>query len=116
MNYAKEMLRRNRVIAIYIDNVLECTIFFFITDKDNLKTFSNRPMWSTPEDNENGNILFVDKMIAKTWTPTIRKVLEHEITVKFPKIDEAFWLREPNNRSVIIKKRGTNETVYSQIS
>ena len=107
MKYVSEMLLRNRAIGIYSNNGMECFIFFFITDEENLHTFSNRPMWSTPPDNEYGNIFFVDKMVARRWTPALRRLVQREVESNFPNVDQAFWLREPNNRNVIIKKRET---------
>jgi len=104
MSYTSEMLRRKRVIAIYGDEGMECILFFFLTDRENLRTFSNRPMWSTPKDNEEGDIIFIDKMISRKWNSTLRRLLQSEIEQKFPNVTEAQWLREPNNRSVIIKR------------
>ena len=108
-NYLSTMLSRNRVLTVFNGTNLECVLCYFLTDE--LDTFINRPMWSTPSDNDNGHIFFVDKMVARKWTPTLRKLVELEVEQKFPKVDKGFWLREPFNRSVIIKKRGSH--VYS---
>jgi len=106
MSYVSEMLRRKRVIAIYGEEGMECIILFFLTNEANLKTFSNRPMWSTPQDNEHGNIIFIDKMIARRWSSTLRRLVESEVVSRFPNVTQAQWLREPDNRNVIINKRG----------
>ena len=112
-NYLSKMLARNRVLAIFDGINLECVICYFLTDE--MDTFINRPTWSTPMDNEEGHIFFVDKMVAHKWTPTIRKLVQRQIEEKFPQVTQAIWLREPFNRSVIINKRRTHE-LHSQIS
>ena len=102
--YLSVMLSRNRVLTVFNGINLECVLFYFLTDE--LDSFINRPMWSTPNDSEEGHIFFVDKMVSKHWTPSLRKLVQQEVESKFHKVDRAIWLREPNNRSVIIKKRG----------
>ena len=111
-SYFSKMLARNRVIAVLNGTDLECIICFFLTDE--MDTFINRPTWSTPIDNEHGHIIFIDKMVARKWTPELRRTVYDQIESKFPQVDKAIWLREPFNRSVIINKRSTH--VHSQIS
>ena len=106
------MLSRNRVMTVFDGSNLECVLCYFLTDE--LDTFINRPMWSTPVDNEKGHIFFVDKMVARKWTPTLRKLVEQQVSEKFPQVIKGFWLREPFNRSVIIKKRGNY--VHSKVA
>lgn len=110
--YFSIMLTRNRVLAISSESGLECIICYFLTDE--MDSFINRPMWSTPKDTESGRTFFVDKMVAKHWTPSLRKLVQSEVEQRFPSVTRAHWLREPNNRSVIINKRGIN--VYSQMA
>ncbi len=102
--YLSTMLKRDRVLLIESDMGMECLLCYFLTDT--LEPFANRPMWSCPEDNFNGHIFFVDKMISSRWTPTLRRLVRDQVEERFPQVDQAFWLREPNNRNVIIKKRG----------
>lgn len=111
-NYLSEMLRRNRVITVVGDKGMECIICYFLTNDVN--KFINRPMWSTPKDDQNGTIMFVDKMVSGKWTPHLRRIIQEEIQSKYPKVEGAIWLREPNNRNVIIRRR--REYVYSQVS
>lgn len=101
--YIDQMLKRNRVIFIEENGQILALICFFLVDET--ASYSNRPFWSCPEDNENGHIFFVDKMIARKWTPSMRRFFERQIVDRFPQVDTAFWLREPNNRNVIIRRR-----------
>ena len=110
--YVSKMLLRNRVIIVNGEHGMEAILFYFLTDDAN--KFNNRPMWSTPEDSNTGHIIFIDKMIAHNWTKSLRLAVESAIEKKYPFIDEAYWLREPKNRSVIIKRRRTHE-LHSQV-
>lgn len=101
--YVSEMLRRNRVIIINGKDDMEAILFYFITDDH--KKFDNRPLWSTPQDSETGSTIFIDKMVAKRWTKSLRLTVQNAIEEKYPFIEQAFWLREPKNRNVIIKRR-----------
>lgn len=110
--YFFEMLNRKRVMIIQNGDSVEAILFFFLVN--DVKTYANRPIWSTPEDTEDGHIIFIDKMVAHNWTRELRKIVQEQIESKFPQVTEAFWLREPLNRNVIIKRR--REHVYSQVS
>ena len=94
----------NRVIIIESEFGGEAIIFYFLINPENKEIFSNRPMWSCPEDDLEGTMIFIDKMICRKWTVGIRKALEEAIVDKYPLITEALWLREPKNRHVIIKR------------
>jgi len=101
--YAKKMLDRGRIITIESDQV-ECVLFFFLINFEDKETYVNRPMWTCPEDTESGTTIFIDKMICRKWTVGLRKALEDAIVAKYPHVTDAFWLREPKNRHVIIKR------------
>lgn len=110
--YVSEMLKRNRTIIINDDDGMEAIIFYFLTDTP--ERYINRSMWSTPQDSEVGSTIFIDKMIARRWTKALRTAVQEAIETKYPFIEQAFWLREPKNRNVIIKRRGKH--VYSQVA
>ena len=110
--YVSKMLLRNRVIIVNGDSGMDAIIFYFLTD--DVSKFNNRPMWSTPDDSDNGPIMFIDKMIAKRWNKSVRLAVEKAVEKKYPFVEEAYWLREPKNRSVIIKRGRTHE-LHSQV-
>lgn len=91
---------------------MECLICYFITD--DIQKFANRPLWSTPEDSKQAGTFFIDKMVALKWTKSLRVAVQEAVLKKYPFIEQAYWLREPNNRSVIIKRR--REYVHSQVA
>lgn len=110
--YVSKMLMRNRTIIVNGENGIEAIMFYFITD--DVKPFANRPMWSTPTDQEEGKVIFIDKMVAHRWTKSVRLAVMDALEKKYPEATEAYWLREPKNRRVIVKLGGSR--VYSQIS
>ena len=101
--YVSKMLIRNRAIVVNGEDGMEAIMFYFLTD--DVKPLINRPMWTTPQDTESGHIIFIDKMVASKWTKSVREAVQEAIEKKYPNVHEAFWLREPLNRSVIIKRR-----------
>ena len=103
--YISEMLRRNRVMVVNSEEGMECLICYFLTD--DIKKFSNRPMWSTPEDSKEAKTIFIDKMVARKWTKSLREAVENAVITKYPFVEKAHWLREPLNHSVIINRRST---------
>lgn len=100
-------------MVIQNEGGLQAILCFFLVD--DVYKFSNRPMWSTPYDTEDGETIFIDKMVAKEWTPNLRRTITDAIETKFPFVNGAFWLREPHNRHVIINKRRAHE-LHSQVS
>ena len=110
--YLTKMLERNRVMVIEDEDEMQAILCFFLTD--DIKKFDNRPTWSTPYDTEDGEIIFIDKMVAKVWTKELRNTVYEAIETKYPWVNQAVWLREPKNRHVIINKRRTH--VHSKVS
>ena len=111
--YLKEMLRRNRVIIIENEGRIEAVICYFLTD--DVSKFDNKPFWSTPYDSEDGDIIFIDKMVARKWTRELRSAIYDAVIEKYPFVEQAQWLREPLNRHVIINRRRHHE-LHSQVS
>ena len=110
--YLSDMLRRNRVMTVSSEEGLEAIIFYFLTNE--LDSFINKPTWKIPTDSDRGHIFFIDKMLCRKWTKSLRISVQKQVEEKFPHITQALWLRRPNNRHVIIKRRGKH--VYSQVS
>lgn len=111
--YIREMLNRKRILAITNGEEIDAIISYFLTD--NISKFENKPNWSTPSDSEDGEIMFIDKMVARKWTKSLRVSIYNAIKEKYPFVTQVIWLREPINRHVIINMRGKHE-LYSQIS
>ncbi len=100
--YMTEMLKRDRVLMLESDRGLESVIFYFLTD--DVTPFTNKPTWAMPEDN-NGHILFIDKMLSRSWTKSVREAIREQVEARYPQVTEAHWLRRPKNRHVILKRR-----------
>lgn len=93
---------------------IEAIICYFLTDEIGLLKFDNKSTWSFPYDLPDGDIMFIDKMVARKWTKSLRIAVYNAIENKYPFVEKVIWLREPKNRHVIIKMRGNH--VHSQVS
>ena len=109
--YMKDMFKRNRVILVSGKGRIEAVICYFLTDNANLPKFDNKPLWSTPYDSNDGDIIFIDKMVASKWNRRLRMTIHDAIQEKYPFVEQVIWLREPKNRHVIINMKGNH--VYS---
>lgn len=101
--YVLDMVRRNRVIIINDERGMVAVLFYFLTD--DVSRFKNRPMFSKIDDQDSGSILYIDMLVGRKWTKSVREALQEAIETKYPEVMEAHWLREPKNRNVIIKRR-----------
>lgn len=102
--YLLEMMRRERVMTIWNGDEIEAVVTFFITnDYDKLYRKSD---WHIPDDEPDGYQIYVDKMICKKWTVSIRKALQETIESRFPNVTEGYYHRAPIDRCIKIYRRG----------
>lgn len=101
--YCQIMLRRKRVICVMNGDQIQAVVFFFLTNDYN--KLYRKSEFSTPDDNETGFQMYIDKMICKHWVPAVRRSLQEIIETNFPHVSEAYYHRAPNDRCVIIRRR-----------
>ena len=101
--YFEEMLRRKRVLMISNDDGLQAVITFFIT-RDH-ETLSNKPEFSIPYDDENGTEIYIDKMVAKSFSLNLKRIVQETFESLYPNVQIGFWHRGPNNKCVVTYKR-----------
>lgn len=102
-DYLKEMLKKDRVMVILKDVDIEAVIMFYITD-DYEKVYK-KGNWEIVKDDANGNLMYIDKMVCKKFSIELHRAINNAIAEKFPQVEEAMYLREPNDRRVTIKMR-----------
>lgn len=101
--YMEEMLKRGRVLMLYENNTPIGMVTFFITnDYDSLY---KKDIWDTPNEDQKGHQVYVDKMICKHMTLKMRRDIQELIENNFPLVTEAHYHREPKDRHVMIKRR-----------
>ena len=102
-DYLKEMLKKNRVIVIERDSEIEGVILFYLTDEYS-KVYQKKT-WEVVEDNPNGHLMYIDKMICKKFSREVHMAIHDAILEKYPHVEEAMYLRFPRNRRITIKPR-----------
>lgn len=101
--YLCEALERNRLITVRFDDEVEVLLVFLLTD--DYKTIYKKSMWELPIDNPSGRQIYIDKMICKNWTPSIRRSVQQFIEDAFPNVMEGYYHRAPFDRCVKIYRR-----------
>ena len=101
--FFREMLRRDRVMVITNDGNVEAVIFYFLTN--DYKKLYKKGLWDTPEDEPKGSQIYIDKMICREWTHTLRRQIQDVIENHFPNVEEGYYHREPFDRLTKIKAR-----------
>lgn len=104
--YFQEMIERDRVLIIQSNGRTIGIIFYFLGNS--VEQFDNKPTWLCPQDNPEGHILFIDKMVCKKFNVALKNSLYEAFVSQYPNVTECHWLREPNNRRVIIRKKETH--------
>ena len=78
--------------------------FFLLASMDAVHWLHERPMWEVVEDDDHGTICYIDKLVALTWTPSIRRQIEATITTQYPQITTAVWHRPSETADRLIIK------------
>lgn len=106
-DYLKDMLKKDRVFVIYENSIIVAVLLYFLTD-DYTKVYKKRT-FDTITDNPEGHQIYIDKMICKKWTPSLRHYIKSQILEKFPGVQEGYYHRAPRDRCVKILRRSTYE-------
>jgi len=114
--YVYEMFRHNRVLLVFDGVLLEAIVLFYITN--NYEVLYKKSLWHIPEDEPDGHQLYLDKMVCRKMTLSLRRIIEKCFRERFPLVDECYYHRPPCDRLVKIfrdKRRFSNE-LRSQVS
>ena len=101
--YCQNMLKRNRMMVVVNGEEVMAVLFFFITN-DYTRIY-RKGEFEYPSDHELGFQMYVDKMLCKHWTPSVRHAVQNRIEENFPHVSEAIYHRAPNDRCVKIYRR-----------
>ena len=104
-SYLLEMMRRKRVMIVFKGELIDAVITYFLTN-DYTKIYK-KGEWDIPNDEPHGSQIYVDKMICRRWTPTLRRYVQEMIETTFPNVLEGYYLRAPYDRCVIIYRKET---------
>jgi len=102
-DYLREMLSRNQVMIVMDGEFIEAVLFFYITN-DYSKLYK-KSTWAIGESDPDGHQMYIDKMVCRKWTKSVRESVQRAIQEKFPQVNEAYYHRAPYDRCVKIMKR-----------
>lgn len=113
-SYLISMLEKNRVMFVTYEGSLEAVIFYFLTD--DYKSLYKKDTWEVVKDNPFGSQIYIDKMISRNTTLSLRRRIQDAIEETFPNVMEGYYHRSPKDRCVKIYKRGTKHELQSTVS
>lgn len=99
--YFREMLKRERVMAIYDGPLLTAILIFYLTDDFN-KVYK-KGSWDLAIDNPEGHQIYIDKFACQRFRPVIHRLINEAVAERFPNVTEALYHREPNDRLIRIQ-------------
>ena len=99
------MMKKNRVMLIDGPKGIEAIIMFHLTNS--FEKLYKKGLWDIPEDEPDGSQIYIDKMICRKWSFSLRRKIQDTIEDYFPNVLEGYYHRAPYDRCVKIYKRGT---------
>lgn len=108
LNYFQKMLENNRIVYILDNNKPYAFLFFSMTNDPD--KFLKKDKWEYLDHDENGKIVYVEKLISKGWNKELRSEFERIIAEKYPQFESGVWHRFARwgDRQVIAKRRKIN--------
>ena len=110
--YYKEMLKKDRLIPVFIQGEFKGLITFFIGDESEEDRYIRDDMWSVVEENNpNGEVLYIDQFLSDhdvknaRWGVYFWNKLIIYIKERFPQIKIIRWNRFKNNKVNTYRKR-----------
>lgn len=88
--YYQNMADRCRVLHILDTGLLS---FFVLHSDEEVEQFYDRPCWSTPQDHDDGPIIYVDKLVSLHFNLALFRALEAAFTDRFPGWESIVWHR-----------------------
>lgn len=105
MKYLDTLWLRERIVTIQDGEELLGWCAFFLCEPEDVTPMNNnrfypRDAWTVPKDRDTGSVAYVDYLVARTWTPGLRKELTTAIVLRHPSVTEARWHQERSKEVV----------------
>ena len=107
LTYFDQMLRRGRCVTLSASGefIGFCT-FFLLTSEAFVNEYIHRSPWSTPHDDPDGTLLYVDYLAALQWHKALRIEVERRLAERCPSVERAVYCRvESPDRLVRLPRR-----------
>lgn len=112
--YLNKMLKANQVIIVKDEGQILAILTFFTTN--NYDELYKKSTWEFIKSNPFGTQLYIDKMVCRKWTKSVRKEIQLAIQETFPQVAEAFYHRAPKDRCVKINRQERFDVIQSTVS
>ena len=108
--YYKEMLRRNRLLPIFVENKMKCFITYFIGN-GNIDKYVKKDSWVAMDDEpKTGDTAYIDQLISdhKTdnhkYSKIVWDTLVNHIKENYPQVRQIRWNRLKNGIVKVYRK------------
>ena len=101
--YLLGMMKRKRVMVVMKDELIVAILCFYITN-DYTKLYK-KGTWDLAIEDENGSQMYIDKLVCRRWTKSIRELVQDSIEYQFPQVEEVYYHRAPKDRCVKLLTR-----------
>jgi len=106
------MAARGRLVTVLAGgSVAALCTFFLLTDMQSIEAYYDRVVWSAPQDNPGGSVIYIDKLLSYVpWTRQMFRMIESELTRQAPQWEMAVWYRPghgdlPDRRYTHVRRR-----------
>ena len=108
--YYWQMAARGRLLLLDDGRTGLCT-FFLLQDESEVHRFYCRPMGSTPADDPQGTLVYIDRLVLYVpCTRAVVRAIEQTIAIQHPQYTRALWYRPslhegPDRRYTLVRRR-----------
>ncbi len=112
--YYKEMLKRNRLLPIFVDDKMKCFITYFIGNGD-VSKYTQKDSWSVVDDEpKTGDTAYIDQLISDheknhKYSKMVWNILINHIKENYPQVKQLRWNRLKNGEVKTYKKEIVKE-------
>ena len=108
--YYQEMLKRDRLLPVFVGDDLKCFITYFIGN-GNAEKYVQRDSWTVVDDEpKTGDTVYIDQLISDKnpdnhrYSKIVWNILVNHIKKNYPQVKKIRWNRWKNNKVNVFKK------------
>jgi len=107
--YYKEMLKRNRLLPIFVEGKMKCFITYFIGNGD-INKYTQKDSWTVVDDEpKTGDTAYIDQLISDheinhRFSKIVWNILINHIKGNYPQVKQLRWNRLKNGIVKTYKK------------
>ena len=99
--YMLKMASERRVIVINENGHIHTWLTFSICN--DTESYENKKLFEYSPHDPTGSVCFIEKLVSRKWSLSLRKQLEEAIVHQYPSVDTAVWI-SPNGKVIYRRK------------